>query len=51
MEKKNLRSQEECSERSVQFWKQNAFLTYAWRFLRSNTIEQLEFKLGKIAGI
>ena len=24
------------SERSEQFMKQNAFLTYSWRFLRSN---------------
>ena len=27
--------------------KQNAFLTYSWRFLRSNTFEQLELKLDK----
>ena len=25
------------SERSEQFLKQNTFLTYSWRFLRSNT--------------
>ena len=34
-------------ERSVQFLKQNAFLTYSWRFPRSNTLDQLEFKLKK----
>ena len=34
-----------------QFLKQNAFLTCSWRFLRSNTLEQLEFKLEKIIGI
>ena len=33
------------SERSGQFLKPNAFLTYSWRFCRSNIIEQLEFKL------
>ena len=33
-----------CSERSVvQFLKQNAFFTSSWRFLRSDTLEQLEF--------
>ena len=29
-------------------WYQNAFLTGSWRFLRSNELEQLEFKLEKI---
>ena len=33
------------------FWKQNAFLTSSWRFLISNRLEQLEFKLEKIIGI
>ena len=33
------------------FWKQNAFLTCSWRFLRSNNLEQLEFDLEKIIGI
>ena len=33
------------------FWKQNAFLTCSWRFLRSNNLEQLGFKLEKIIGI
>ena len=33
------------------FWKQNAFLTCSWRFVRSNKLEQLEFKLEKIIGI
>ena len=27
------------------FWKQNAFLTCFWSFLRYNELEQLEFKL------
>ena len=31
--------------------KQNAFVTYFWWFLRSNTSEQLELKLEKIVGI
>jgi hypothetical protein len=31
------------------FWLQNAFLTYSWRFLRPNKLEQ--FKLEKIIGI
>ena len=35
------------SERSEQFLKQNDFLTYFWRFFRSNTLEQIEFKLEK----
>jgi hypothetical protein len=29
-------------ERSEQFLKQNSFLTYFWRFLGSNSLEQLE---------
>ena len=33
------------SESSVQFLKQNAFLTYSWMFIRSNKLKQLEFKL------
>ena len=33
------------------FWLQNAFLTCSWRFLRSNKLEQLEFKLEKNIGI
>ena len=28
------------------FWQQSAFLTCFWRFLRSNKLEQFEFKLG-----
>ena len=35
------------SEKSEQFFKQNAFSTCSWRFLRSNQLEQLEFKLEK----
>jgi len=35
-------------EKSEQFLKQNAFLTYFSRFLRSNTLEQLDFELEKI---
>ena len=27
------------------FWSQNAFLTHSWRFLISNELEQLDFKL------
>ena len=33
------------------FWSQNAFLTHSWRFLRSNKLERLEFKLEKILGV
>ena len=33
------------------FWKQNAFLTCSWRFLISNKLEQLGFKLEKNIGI
>ena len=33
------------------FGEQNAFLICSWRFLRSNKLEQLEFKLEKIIGI
>ena len=33
------------------FWQENAFITCSWRFLRSNKLEQLEFKLEKIIGI
>ena len=32
-------------------WSQNAFLTCSWRFLISNELEKLEFKLEKIIGI
>ena len=32
-------------------WKQNVFLTCSWKFLISNKLEQLEFKLEKIIGI
>ena len=38
-------------ERSVQFLKHNALLTYSWRFFRPKILEQLEFKLEKIIGI
>ena len=34
-----------------QFSKPNAFLTFVWRFLGSNTLEQVEFKLEKIIEI
>ena len=30
--------------------KNSAFLTYSWRFLISNKLEQLKFKLEKILG-
>ena len=33
------------------FWLQNAFLTCSWKFLISNNLEQLDFKLEKIIGI
>ena len=33
------------------FWLQNACLTCSWRFLLSNKLEQLVFKLEKIIGI
>ena len=31
-------------------WQQNVFLSCSWRFLISNNLEQLEFKLEKILG-
>jgi hypothetical protein len=50
-----------CEKKSFQknFWnsrlkaenlqlKQDAFLTCSWRFLKSNTVEPLQFKSGKI---
>ena len=33
------------------FWYENAFLTCSWRFLISNKLEQLEFKLEKNIGV
>ena len=39
------------SARTEHLLKQKAFLTYSWRFLRSHTLEQLEFKLEKMTGI
>jgi hypothetical protein len=33
------------------FWLQNAFFTCSWRFLMSNKLDQLEFKLEKIIGV
>jgi hypothetical protein len=33
------------------FWLQNVFLTFSWRFLISNKLEKLELKLEKIIGI
>ena len=38
-------------ESSVQFLKQNTFSTCSWKFLRSNELEQLYFKLKRIFGI
>ena len=38
------------SERSEQFLVTECFLTCSWRFLRSNKLEQLEFKLEKLLG-
>ena len=51
---KNLRSLEQLNQTvkgQNNFWYQNAVLTCSWRFLRSNKLEQLEFKLEKIIGI
>ena len=31
-------------QKTEQFLKQNAYLTYFWNFIRSNIIEQLQFK-------
>ena len=39
------------SERCEQFLGTECFSTFSWRFLRSNKLEQLEFKLEKIIGI
>ena len=39
------------SERSLQFLKQNVFLTCSLRILRSNELEHLGFKLEKVIGI
>ena len=49
---KNLRSLEQFI-RTVKdhFLKQNALLTCSWRFLRSNILQQLEFRLEKNIGI
>ena len=47
---KLLRSQEQFIQTvkgQNNFWKQNAFLTYSWRFVIFNKLEQLEFKLEK----
>ena len=52
-EAKFLRSQEQfirtlkCQNNFLQ---QNAFLTYSWKFLSSNTSEQLKLKLNKLLG-
>ena len=39
------------SERSLQFLRQSAFLTCSWRFLRFDSLEQLELKFEKNIGI
>ena len=39
------------SERSEQFLVTECFLTCFWRFMISNKLEQLEFKLENIIGI
>ena len=47
---KILRSLEQFIQtvkRQNNFWYQNAFLTFSWRFLRSTKLEQLKFKLEK----
>ena len=46
-----LRSIYSNSERQLQFLKHNAFVTFSGRFLRSDTLEKLEFKLEKIIWI
>ena len=38
-------------KRPEQFLVTECFLTCSWRFLRSNELEQLEFKLEKVIGI
>ena len=38
-------------KRSEQCLKQDALFTSSWRFLRSDTLEQLEFKLENIFGM
>ena len=50
---KNLRSLEQFVQtvKDQKISDQNTFLTCSWRFLRSNKLEQLEFKLEKIIGI
>ena len=48
--KLDFQSEFSMSKSSKSFYKQNAFLTCSWRFLRSNKLEQLEFKLEKILG-
>ena len=35
----------------IQFLKQNAFQTYSWRFLRSDTLNQLKLKSVRIIEI
>ena len=47
---KFLRSLEQFIQ-TANFWPQNAFLTCSWRFLISNELEQLKFKLERIIGI
>ena len=51
---KNLRSLEQFIQTvkgQNNFWYQNSVLTCSWRVLRSNKLEELEFKLEKITGI
>ena len=51
-EAKFLRSLEQFIQTGQNnFWRQNVFLTFSWRFLTSTKLEQLEFKLEKIIGI
>ena len=50
---KNMRSQEQFIQPMKgqnNLWWQNAFLTCSWRFLISNELEELEFKLEKVIG-
>ena len=48
--KLDFQSEFSMSKSSKSFYKQNGFLTCSWRFLRSNKLEQLEFKFEKNIG-
>ena len=51
---KFLRSIEQCIQTvkgQYNFWQQNAFLTWSWRFLTYDRLEQYKFKLERFIGI